>query len=203
MTVDTVLHWGLAAVFAALMLTPFGLPIPEDVTLTAAGVMVARGHVPFWAAWVVGYLGVIGSDLVGYGFGRRVGLHPEGFIARLVGADDLARIERFYRRFGAFAIAIARQVPGMRLPAFFFAGASGVPLPRFLAIDGAAALITTSVFTGLGWWFGDQLEWLIDQLAPLQAIGAAVGTVGAVLIGWRIIRALWSRRGRARQAREE
>jgi membrane protein DedA with SNARE-associated domain len=188
LNLDSLLRYGLVAVFAALILTPFGLPIPEDVSLAAAGVLVANGHTPYWAAWLVGYFGVMGGDIIAYTMGRRVGLHPAGFISRLVGPEDITRIERFYRQYGAWAIVIARQFPGMRMPAFFFAGASGIPMTRFLAFDGAAALITTSVFTFLGFWFADRLDWLLETLQTFQRIGTVVLVVLVGLVVWRVVR---------------
>ncbi len=194
MDLDTLLRFGLVAVLIALLLTPFGLPIPEDVSLTAGGILVAKGHSPYWLAWVVGYIGVVGSDIVSYSMGRRVGLHPQGFISRLVGPEDIERIERFYMRYGPWAIVIARQFPGMRMPAFFFAGASGISLPRFLAFDGAAALITTTVFTSLGLWFADRIDWLMDRLHEFQSIGTVilVSVVGFVV--WRVVKRQLERR---------
>lgn len=188
MTLDSLLRYGLVAVFAALILTPFGLPIPEDVSLAAAGVLVANGHASFWSAWVVGYLGVLGGDLIAFTMGRRVGLHPQGFIGRLVGPEDLQQIEQFYAKYGAWAIVIARQFPGMRMPAFFFAGATGIRLPRFIAFDGAAALITVTVFTLLGYWCADRIDWLLEQLRPFQQIGSVLLVVLVVVVAWRVIR---------------
>ena len=129
-----------------------------------------HGHATLAQALVVGYLGVVGSDVVSWTFGRRVGLQPTGFIARLVGADDIARIARFYQKWGPWAIAIARNFPGMRLPAFFFAGASGISLPRFLLIDGIAACVTVGVFVSLGRIFADDLG---RVLAFLDGSGAS------------------------------
>jgi len=188
LNLDTLLRFGLVAVFLALILTPFGLPIPEDVSLAAAGVLVANGHAPYWLAWVVGYVGVLGGDVIAYTMGRRVGLHPQGFIGRLVGPEDIQRIERFYKRYGPWAIVIARQFPGMRMPAFFFAGASGISITRFLAFDGAAALITTTVFTLLGLWFADRIDWLLIQLQPFQRIGSVVLVGLIAVVVWRVVR---------------
>lgn len=194
MSLDSLLQYGLVAVFVALMLTPFGLPIPEDVSLTAAGVLSATGHATWVEAWIVGYLGVVGSDIVSWTFGRRVGLHPTGFIARMIGPEDIERIERFYRRWGPWAIVIARQFPGMRMPAFFFAGASGISLPRFLLFDGTAALITTTVFTWLGWAFADDLGRVLGWLDQFSRVGSVVGAVLLGLIGWRVGRRFIERR---------
>ena len=185
---ETILRYGLAAVFLALMLTPFGLPIPEDVSLLAAGILSATGHASLLHALVVGYIGVVGGDVISWTFGRRVGLQPTGFIARLVGPEDIARIERFYVRYGAWAILIARQFPGMRLPAFFFAGASGISLPRFLLLDGTAAVITVGVFVTLGRVFADDLSAVIGFMDQFRFwAGLAVGLIVAFVV-WRIVR---------------
>ena len=185
---ETILRYGLAAVFLALMLTPFGLPIPEDVSLLAAGILSATGHAALPHALVVGYIGVVGGDVISWTFGRRVGLQPTGFIARLVGPEDIARIERFYERYGAWAILIARQFPGMRLPAFFFAGASGISLPRFLLLDGTAAIVTVGVFVTLGRVFADDLSAVVAFMDQFRFwAGLAVGLTVAVVV-WRIAR---------------
>ncbi len=185
---DALLRYGLVAVFVALILTPFGLPLPEDITLLGAGALVHMGHTSLFWALGVGYAGVLCGDLTAYTFGRRVGLHPTGFIARLVGPDDIERIERFYRRYGAWAIVIARQFPGMRLPAFFFAGASGVRLRRFLAFDGSAAIITVGVFVNLGNIFADDMRQIVNWLDRARQLGTALGVILVGFIAWRIIR---------------
>ncbi|MEC7949118.1 MAG: DedA family protein [Myxococcota bacterium] len=187
---DTILRYGLVAVFLALILTPFGLPIPEDVSLLAAGILSATGHATLPQALVVGYVGVVGGDVISWTFGRRVGLQPTGFIARLVGRDDITRIERFYGRYGSWAIIIARQFPGMRMPAFFFAGASGVSLPRFLLLDGTAAVVTVGVFVMLGRIFADDLSAVVAFMEEFRFYaGVAVGLLVAGVV-WRIVRRL-------------
>jgi membrane protein DedA with SNARE-associated domain len=184
----------MLAVFIALILTPFGLPIPEDVSLLAAGILSATGHASLPEAVVVGYVGVIGGDIISWTFGRRVGLQPTGFIARLVGPADIERIERFYRRYGSWAIVIARQFPGMRMPAFFFAGASGVSLPRFLLLDGTAAIITVGVFVTLGRVFADDLSDVVAFMEEFRFYaGVAVGLLVALVV-WRVVRRIARKR---------
>ena len=187
---DTLLRYGLIAVFLALILTPFGLPIPEDITLIGSGTLVRMGNAQLVHALFVGYLGVMVGDTISFTMGRRVGLHPTGLISRLVGPEDIERIERFYQRWGSFAIVIARQFPGMRLPAFFFAGASGLSFGRFLLFDGTAALVTVGLYTWLGYTFSDDLGRLLATVDRFRSVvGVAVGTLLVLAIGrilWRL-----------------
>jgi len=187
-TLDTLLRYGLLAVFFALLLTPFGLPIPEDVSLFVAGVLAGGGQAMLPQALAVGYAGVMISDLISWSFGRRVGLEPKGFLGRLVGKRQLQRIERFYLRYGSWAIVISRQIPGMRLPAFFFAGATGIPVTRFLMVDGAAALITVGLYTSLGYAFSDQVSQVLPWLNRARFALLLIAAASVVVIVARVIR---------------
>ena len=155
---ETLLQYGIWGCFFALILTPFGLPIPEEISLLTAGALVGNGHSDFWIGWILGFLGVTLGDVIAWTFGRTLGLEPTGFVSKLIGSKQIDDIEKFYRRFGDWTIVIARQIPGMRFPAFFFAGASAIPLGRFYLIDGLAALITVNVFYGLGIYFADDIK---------------------------------------------
>ena len=186
---DTLLRYGIVAVFVALMLTPLGLPVPEEISLLVAGVLAANGHVAVPTALLVAYVGVTGGDVVAWTMGRRAGLHPRGFIARLVGPEQIIQIEQFYERWGGWAIVIARQLPGTRLPAFFFAGASGISLTRFLLIDGIAAIFTTSVYFLLGYVFAEDIDGVllwVDRFRSGSSTFALLGIVAFVSwIWWR------------------
>ena len=131
------------------------------------------------------------ADTLTWAIGRRFGLHPEGWAARLVGAHRVERIERFYRRYGPWAIVLCRQLPGMRTPAFFFAGASGFPLTRFLSFEMSAALLTVGVYVTLGDVFADSFEEMLARVERVRTLllelVAAGGGVGLI---WALVRRL-------------
>jgi len=176
--------YGLVAVFISLVTTPFGNPIPEDVSLFFAGALANNfpDSVDIVDALVVGYLGVTLGDCIAWTMGNRVGLHPTGFIARLIGPKGLKRVEGFYNRWGSWAIVICRQFPGFRLPCFFFAGASGMRFSKFIAVDGSAAIITTGVFVTLGYSLADY-ETVEPWLTRFRHVAfLLLALVGSILI---------------------
>lgn len=185
---DTLLQHGLVAVFLAILLTPFGLPVPEEVSLLAAGALVRGGHAEPHLALLAGYAGILCADTIAWTYGNFLGLHPTGFVGRIIGPEDIERIERFYRRFGPWAIFITRQVPGLRLAGFFFAGASGIPLRRFLAFDAPAGIVTAGVYVSLGRAFADDLGRIVAFLDQVRIVGAAVVVAAIGLAVWRIAR---------------
>ena len=128
--------------------------------------------------WIVGFLGVTLGDVISWTMGRIVGLEPKGFVSKLIGQEQIRDIEQFYRKWGDWAIVIARQIPGMRFPTFFFAGASAISLTRFYIIDGLAALITVNVFYWLGYAFADDLSniklWVEDFQSYASGFASAL-----------------------------
>ena len=195
---ETLLRYGVFACFIALILTPFGLPIPEEVSLLAAGALVGKGHASLPIGWIFGFLGVTLGDVIAWYFGRRVGLKPTGFVSRLIGEEQINDIEQFYRRWGDWAIVISRQVPGMRFPTFFFAGASAVSLGRFYLIDGLSALITVNLYFGLGYYFANDLadiEPLVTKF--VDSAGYIAGLVLLVVITTIFLRRIRRSRGRS------
>jgi len=185
--VDFFETYGLVAVFIALITTPAGNPIPEDVSLLAGGMVAGMGQSTVYEALLVGYTGVVLGDCVAWAMGRRVGLQPGGFLSRVAGKKQVARLQRFYERFGDRTILICRQLPGFRLPCFFIAGASGMPIKRFLLIDGSAALITTNVFTWLGYYYWKDLADIIHWLERFRNGVLVLAVMAGCMIALRII----------------
>lgn len=199
---DFFAKYGLLAVFISLISTPLGNPVPEDISLLAGGMLAGMGQTNVWLALVVGYAGVIIGDCIAFAMGRRVGLKPGGFLSRAVGNKQVARLQRFYERFGDRTILICRQLPGFRLPCFFIAGASGISLRRFLFIDGTAALVTANVFTWLGYFYAEDLGNVISGLGRFRQVMTGVLVLAAGLVAYRIILYQVERRQVKREERE-
>ena len=180
--IDSLIKYGLFACFFSLILTPFGLPIPEEISLLAAGFIVKKQSSSLMIGWVVGFLGVTLGDVISWTMGRIVGLEPKGFVSKLIGQEQIRDIEQFYRKWGDWAIVIARQLPGMRFPTFFFAGASAISLTRFYIIDGLAALITVNVFYWLGYAFADDLSNIKLWVEDFQSYASGFASILLVLV---------------------
>ncbi len=195
---DFLIRYGLIAVFLAIH-PPFSSVVPEEVSLLCAGFLAGTGRQPLWLALMVAWAGILSADTLTWTIGRRVGLHPEGLVARIMGASRIERIDRFYRRYGAWAVVLCRQLPGLRTPAFFFAGAAGFPFLRFVRYDALGGLVTASVYGLLGYAFADDFQRLLERAeqvreALLLGVGALVAMVAVALL----VRSLRARRERLR-----
>ena len=189
---------GVALVFAVCA---FGLPLPEELVLIAAGYVCAKfpdtakfQWMMFWSA-----TSMLSFDLVPYLLGRIFGarLLRIRWLRVVVTRKRLADFDRWFRRRGDLVIFFARFLAGIRTIAFFTAGVMKMPMRRFLLLDGFGI----SIIVPLMVWIGYRGAGVIDEvIARVQAVerGLLWLIVGAVVVlgGYLLLR----RRARRRAA---
>jgi membrane protein DedA with SNARE-associated domain len=89
--------YGSPALFLILLVTSAGAPFPDSLLLIAVGSFVARGDLDFVPVVVVGTLGAVARDQIGYALGYWGG---RPLAARVAGADRIAKAEAFSRKWG-------------------------------------------------------------------------------------------------------
>ena len=179
---EWIAEYGAYACLVCLLLTAFGLPIPEEVSVLTLGVLLASESNSLLEIWLIAIIGIIGSDLIAWYIGRKVGLTPTGVVGKLIGEEQIEDISVFYERWGDWAIFIARQFPGMRFPTFFFAGATKVTIQRFLWIDLLAAQITSNLYLFLGYSFAQQREQIQQSIERFVSSAGTASTIVIVLV---------------------
>jgi membrane protein DedA with SNARE-associated domain len=170
-----------AVPWAAVARTPLHLPRPPEV-----GPKDTPIHVRWWVLLPVCIAGVVISDILLYGIGRRYGdrLLMHRWMARMMPRDKRTRIEANFHRYGVSILVFGRLVPGIRSPLFLTAGTMRLPLARFLLADGLGAVVGNSFFFFLGFWLGDQFKALVNEAEKLKPIliVIALGALGAYLV---------------------
>ncbi len=154
---------GYLAVFIALLLCGAGIPLPEDITLVAGGVIAGLGYASVHVMFGVGMAGVLVGDagmfLLGHHYGARI--LQWRFVARVLTPERYAKVQEKFERYGNRMMFIARFLPGMRTAVFITAGSTHrVSFLRFFLLDGAAALISVPLWVYLGYFGADNHEWL-------------------------------------------
>lgn len=161
--------YGYFAVFGILLLCGFGLPVPEDISLVAGGVISALGDTNVHIMFGVGMAGVILGDSVvfcaGLFFGEKI--LKNRFVARFITPARYENVQSKFEKYGKWVVFMARFMPGLRTPIFLSAGISKrVSFLRFFVTDFLAAIISVPVWVYLG-YFGasnfDQLKTWIQQ----------------------------------------
>jgi membrane-associated protein len=121
-----------------------GFFLPGDTVLFAAGLLTAEPgsavSLPVLAAGV--FLAAVAGDSVGYALGARLG---RPWVVRRVGSGrisprHLEQAERFYARFGWFAVVVARWIPWVRTFTPILAGTARMRYAAFLSANVVGAL---------------------------------------------------------------
>lgn len=157
------------AVFGVLLICGLGVPIPEDITLLAAGILASLGKMSLAGAIFIGLIGVLAGDAFLFFMGRIYGyrvfklpLFRTYFTEKRIHAAREKVLNN-----SKFICFTARFLPGLRAPIFLTSGVMGVHPFTFFALDGGAALISVPVWVVLGWWFGNNID---DALAIAKEI---------------------------------
>lgn len=182
--------WGYPAMLALLCATGVGSPIPEDLLLISGGYLISAGVFSWQVTLPLALAGVVISDLMLYGLGRRMRTQTlTGWPARIIPMARLRQSTPWFARAGAAAVLLARLVPGTRAIVFISAGLQGIRPGVFLAFDVAGALIWVPLLLWVGTALGEEIGGLATLIAAISraAFWIVLGAV-LLLIGWRFWR---------------
>lgn len=165
-----------------------GLPIPSVVFLMFAGALSAHGKMTPSIVVPLAVLGCLVGDGIWFWVGRKWGSKAMRVFCRF-SADPRScsrdAQERF-RRYGLRVLLVAKFLPGFDAVMPPLAGAEGVPLTRFLALDAAGSLLWATIYSGLGYLFANQLDPAIRFVQHFgTALGLLIGVPVALYAGWR------------------
>lgn len=165
--------YGYAAVFGILVLCGFGLPVPEDISLVAGGIISGLGFTNHHVMVVVGMIGVLIGDssmfLLGRVFGYRI--QKIKFFRKILSPRRFSHIQKQFKQYGLGLLFVARFLPGLRSPIFLVAGMSRrVSYITFIAMDGLAALISVPIWVYLGYFFADNIDLLMEYVGDVQKL---------------------------------
>ena len=204
---------GLYAVFV-LMAVDAVFPAASELVMLYAGALAAGAfsgqHVVifgdridshFWAYVAISLAGTIGytlGSLVGWGIGAYAGrplLEERGRWLHLDRAK-LDRADRWFERWGDWAVFLGRLTPVVRSFISIPAGVVRMPIVRFTVLTFLGSAIWCFAIAGAGWALGSSYEHFHHDFAYVEyAVVAAV----IVLIVWLILR----RRSSGAEARSQ
>jgi membrane protein DedA with SNARE-associated domain len=185
--------------FVVLLLCGVGLPLPEEVTLIASGLLLYQGKVDFVLISAVCAAAILLGDTIPYVIGRRYGLKAlqNRFASKLLHPERFAIVENKFKIHGSWVVFMCRFLPGIRIPAYFTAGTLRMGYLRFLMLDGLGVLISVPTSIYIAMLFGGQVERIEEQMENFHLILAFVLVAVLGIVAFRMIT-----RRRARQARE-
>ena len=180
---------GYWALFFLLAIEEAGvwLPLPGDTLVMYGGYQAYHGH--------MNGLGVLGAAIAGsyagsmtlyfialkgghrllLRYGKYIHLHPE----------RVDRMERWFRRYGIWAIIVARMIPGLRIASTVMAGVIAVPFRTFAVGSFIGICVLAVFYCVVGVIVGQSYLLLHDALGSYFRIFVivAVIVIGLIAIG--------------------
>ena len=157
-------------VFTLLIICGLGLPLPEDITLIGAGLLAYYGEANVHMMVAVSMVGVILGDSVVFWLGRYYGnsiRHKYPF-NKILTERRYRKSKQLIKKRGKKLIFAARFMPGLRAPIFFTAGTLHLRYYTFIFCNGLAAIISVPAIIYSVWYFGDELEKVIQIIKRVE-----------------------------------
>jgi len=182
---DYIVSFGLWAPVAScflMVLQALVAPVPSFLITFANG--LAFGV--FWG-WVLSVFGHVLAASVCFGISRALGRVP---VEVLVGRVGLESADRWFARWGVYAVFAGRLLPGVAFDAISFAaGLTNMRFRNFLVATTLGIVPQTFLYSYLG------------RQAP-EYVGLFLVTTGIFLLGVIVVAAVRYRRERRRQKRD-
>ena len=155
--------WGYLGVFLFVFIGNLGIPVPEETVLLVGGFLAGRNALDLRTLYIVGIGSAVAGDCCGFLFGRTGG---QRLFERLAKRFKFIRrrydrLQGFFKDHGSKAVFMARFIAGARFMAGPMAGAAGMRFWRFLGWNLLGACIWCPVIISVGYFLGDELNWLI------------------------------------------
>lgn len=198
--IESFAKFGYVGIFAAIIATGFGLPMPEELPVLFSGVLVGHAdtlapgmnelppdRLRWWIMLPVVIVAVVVGDGLLYGVGRLWGqrlLNNSWVKRKIVSPEKRTVIEKNFQERGVMILLTARLTPGIRTPIFLMAGMLRVSFTRFLIADALYAVPGVMVMFWLAYFLTDQVLDVfhrIEQYKQLLAFGILCAVGGVVL----------------------
>lgn len=155
---------GAAAAVLGLLMIDLVFPIPSSVVMVLAG--AAFGAVN---GAILSMIGSLGCSIVGFELTRRFGRRAS---ARLVGEEEIVRLEGTFARHGAGAVFITRPLPVVKETMSVIAGLSAMKRRTYL-VAATAGTIPEAVLYAYAGSASRQMGNLMPAVLILMALAAA------------------------------
>jgi membrane protein DedA with SNARE-associated domain len=165
--------------FILLILGTLGLPFPEDGILLLSGFLTAQQLIKPLPAFLVIYSGLLTTDFllysVGKKYGRRIVEHKR--FQKIISLNRVAKLEEKFKKWGALVVFFGRHLLGLRAQIFLVAGVMKMSWKKFLIVDATSALLTITLWGGLGYAGGNSIQTLRKDITRIETIIVATLTI--------------------------
>jgi membrane protein DedA with SNARE-associated domain len=200
---DLLRAYGYPALGFLIALECLGLPLPGETLLIGAALFAIHTHqinihLVVLAAALGAIVGQLSGYAIGYTFGYRI-LRRHGARVGLT-RSRLALGRLLFRQHGVKVVVISRFVALLRQLAGLLAGATRMPLARFMTANVIGSVLWAGLYGYGAAALGETLKRVAGPIALALGIAAAIAIVAGIVFIRRHERRLTERSSRDRRA---
>jgi undecaprenyl-diphosphatase len=191
---DLASPWGYVIVGVLTLLEAsamIGLVVPGEAALLVGGFLASQDKAELPVMMVVGAVGAVVGDSIGYEIGRHLGPSlRRSRVGRWVGEERWARAEAYLAHHGGRAIFFGRFIGVLRAMVPTIAGLSRMPYKTFLPWNAIGGLVWAPGFVLLGYVAGGSYHKVAEWTGRASAVlfGGGVLVVTVVMTARAVVR---------------
>lgn len=182
-TINLISSLSYFGVILAMAIESACIPLPSEIIMPFSGYLVSTGtfnfHLVSWAGALGNLLGSLLAYYVGYYGGRPFILRFGKYI--LIRKEELARADRFFERWGSWAVFICRMLPIVRTFISLPAGISRMRVVPFILLTFFGSLPWCYLLTYIGRVMGENWE---DIRGYFHRFDLVIAGILLLLFGW-------------------
>lgn len=180
---------GLPGIFVLMTLESACIPIPSEPTMLFAGFNVDKGTYSFLAVVSVAVAANVVGSWIAYAvgrFGRYELVHEHGKWLHIT-PERLAQADRWFEKYGGWAVFFSRMLPIVRTFISLPAGVAKMPFGRFTLYTVLGCIPWMAGLTFIGLQVGENWENWKEKLHYLDYVVLAAIIIGAawLFVRWR------------------
>jgi membrane protein DedA with SNARE-associated domain len=180
---------GLAGIFVLMLFESACVPIPSEATMLFAGFNVSEGKYSLFAAVAVGSAANLVGSWIAYavGYYGRIELLEKHGKALHIKPSHLEWADRWFERYGSWAVFFSRMLPIIRTFISLPAGVARMPFWKFSVLTLAGCVPWIFMLTFIGKQVGANWEDWKNSLHYVDYTVLALIVVGIVylVVRWR------------------
>ncbi len=156
----TLNNYGYLAVAGLVLLEDFGVPVPGETVLILAAVYAGAGRLNIWLVILLGFVGAVIGDNIGFAIGHYGGRRLVERWGRYIflTPERIDKATGFFERHGGKIVSVARFIEGLRQANGIIAGITGMHWAKFLAFNALGAALWVGLWASVGYFSGNHIN---------------------------------------------